>query len=157
MDPYARMNRSFFRSKRCLQMHESQGSSEELVVPSERSFGNVFAGVFALVGGYRMWRGHADAALWLGGSAVFVALAWWWPGPLRPLNRLWARFGALLHHIMTPLIMALMFFGVITPIGLLMRLLGKDPLRLQQEPGAASYWVPRSEAASREGAMKDQF
>jgi hypothetical protein len=53
--------------------------------------------------------------------------------------------------------MALMFFGVMTPIGLLMRVLGKDPLRLKKQPAAGSYWVPRSDLSSREGAMKDQF
>ena len=138
-------------------MHESLDRSHEVAVASERSFGNVFAGVFALLGAYRLWRGHADGYLWLVVSGVFLALAWLWTRPLQPLNRLWAQLGALLHKVMTPLIMGVMFFAVITPIGLLMRLLGKDLLRLRRDPAAASYWVPRETSASREGAMKDQF
>lgn len=138
-------------------MHESLDNSHELAVASERSFGNVFAGVFALLGAYRLWHGKADGYAWLAVAAVFLSLAWLWTRPLQPLNRLWARLGALLHRIVTPLMMGLMFFVVITPIGLAVRALGKDLLRLRRDPAAASYWVPREDSASREGAMKDQF
>jgi hypothetical protein len=138
-------------------MHESLDNSHELAVSSERSFGNVFAGVFALLGAYRLWHGKADGYAWLAVAAVFLSLAWLWTRPLQPLNRLWARLGALLHRIVTPLMMGLMFFVVITPIGLAVRALGKDLLRLRRDPAAASYWVPREDSASREGAMKDQF
>ena len=79
-----------------------------------------------------------------------------WTTRLAPLNRLWARFGAVLHDIVNPVIMGLLFVTSIVPIGLLMRLLGKDFLRLRRDPSAATYWIPCG-AAERPDAMKDQF
>ncbi|MDX2150924.1 MAG: SxtJ family membrane protein, partial [Bryobacteraceae bacterium] len=62
---------------------------------------------------------------------------------LTPLNRLWAKFGLLLHRLVSPVILAILFYGCITPIGYLMRLTGKDPLRLRFESDRQSYWIAR--------------
>ncbi|HMB48131.1 MAG TPA: SxtJ family membrane protein, partial [Afifellaceae bacterium] len=60
-----------------------------------------------------------------------------------PLNKLWMKFGLLLHNIVNPLVMGLLFFLTITPIALYFRISGKDPLKLRLEPDARSYWIDR--------------
>ena len=86
----------------------------------------------------RAWRGHGDGWLWLGLATLFAGLACFYPKPLHRLNAGWARFGALLHRMVTPVLMGLIFFAVLTPIGLLMRWLGKDLLGLRRDPVATS-------------------
>ena len=75
---------------------------------------------------------------------------------LHPLNRLWMRFGLLLHKVINPIVMGLLFYGTILPTGLVMRLRGKDLLRLKREPGAESYWIARTPGPAPE-TMRDQF
>jgi hypothetical protein len=124
---------------------------------SERNFGLVFAAVFALMGlaplvhagGVRLWP--------LPVAAAFLAVTAVRPGALAPLNRLWFRIGILLGKVMTPVMMGVLFFVVVTPVGLLMRLCGKDPLRLKREPAAKSYWLERSGLGLTAESLKDQF
>ncbi len=71
------------------------------------------------------------------------------------MNRLWTRFGLLIHAIVSPVVLGLLFYGVITPTGLIMRALGKDPLGLAYEPAAESYWIKRRPPAPE--TMRDQF
>jgi hypothetical protein len=80
-----------------------------------------------------------------------------WPAALRPLNRLWLRFGLLLYRVVNPVVMALVFYSTMVPIGLAMRLCGKDPLRLRREPDAASYWLEREPPGPLPATMKNQF
>lgn len=138
-------------------MHEPVDNSSPPALPTERNFGLVFAAAFSVLGGLRTWHGHGDGLVWFAVAAVFAAMAWLWPAPLRPLNLVWARLGALLHRIVTPALMGVIFFGVFAPMGVLMRLLGKDPLRLRRDPQATTYWLACPDARSRPGAMKDQF
>jgi hypothetical protein len=86
------------------------------------------------------------------GVITFVA-----PAVLAPLNRLWFRFGLVLHKIVSPLILALLFFVVITPIGLIMRLLRRRPLPLGCDRGAATYWTARASGLPAPGSMRKQF
>jgi hypothetical protein len=72
-------------------------------------------------------------------------------------NQLWLKFGLLLHRIVNPIIMAILFYGTILPIGLLMRALGKDPLRLKRDKNATSYWLTRSDERPPSEAMRQQF
>jgi len=76
--------------------------------------------------------------------AVLAALALVAPRALKPLNILWFRFGLLLHAIITPVVLGLMFFTVITPLGWLMRAFGKRPLSLGFDRTATSYWIHRT-------------
>lgn len=136
--------------------HESLDRKHDVATSSDRGFGLVFAGFLAIVAGFRMWGGHADFAWWLGGAGAFAALALFWTAPLAPLNRQWTRLGAALHAIVNPLLMGLIFALAIVPTGVILRLAGKDLLRLRRDPSARTYWVDR-EAAERPEAMKDQF
>jgi hypothetical protein len=140
-----------------MQTHESFDRPHDGAVPTERNFGFVFATVFVLVAAWRLWRGHADGYAALAVAGVFAALALWWHAPLVPLNKAWARFGVLLSMVMSPVVMALLYFGAVLPVGLLMRAFGKDPLRLRREPAAATYWIDRPAAEQRADAMRDQF
>ncbi|MBF0402265.1 MAG: hypothetical protein HQL90_16050 [Magnetococcales bacterium] len=110
---------------------------------SNRSFGLVFTVFFALIGLQPMLDGHGIRVWSLACAALFLLLALLQPERLTPLNNGWTRFGLLLHRITTPIVMAILFITILTPIGLLMRLLGKRPLALSYEPTAASYWVRR--------------
>jgi hypothetical protein len=86
------------------------------------------------------------------GLAALVA-----PATLAPLNRVWTRFGLLLHRIVSPIVLGIMFFLVVTPTGFVMRLLGKDPLRLRWDRDAGSYWIGREPPGPRPDTLTDQF
>lgn len=75
-------------------------------------------------------------------------------GALKPLNRLWLLIGMALHHVVTPLVMGLLFFVTLTPTALIMRALGKDPLRLRRDDAAASYWIRRPSPGPGTGSMR---
>jgi hypothetical protein len=140
-----------------MQTHESYDRKHDVVPSSERSFGLVFAGIFALVAGYRTWHGQPGGGWWIGLSGTFAVLALFWQAPLAPLNRFWAFVGRLLQSVVNPLLMGLIFLVAIVPTGLVLRLLGKDLLRLRRDPSATTYWIACHEQASRRDAMKDQF
>lgn len=126
-----------------------------------RSLGLLLA---ALIGGWGLWRGwHGGAAwwAWLAAAGTAAAAALWRPALLVPVTRAWLKLGDLLHGLVNPLVMLLLFVLVVTPTGLLMRLFGKDPLRLRLDRQAASYWIPRDDGQvdrqGRASSMKDQF
>jgi len=137
--------------------HERLVREETVRGSSDRSFGLVFAAVFAVIG---LWPllGDGGIRIWsLAISLVFLATAMLRPMLLAPLNRLWTRFGLLLHHVVNPIIMALLFYLVVTPTGLVMRALGKDILRLRFDRQAKSYWIERQPPGPAPEAMRDQF
>jgi len=137
--------------------HESFERVEIVEGPSNRSFGFVFAAVFSAIGfislfsskGVLIWAFVAGAAFAL--AAIVI------PVVLTPLNRLWLKFGILLHKIVSPIVLAIMFFVVITPIGIVMRLVGKDPLRLRLDKNTNSYWIERIPPGPAPESLKDQF
>jgi hypothetical protein len=90
-------------------------------------------------------------------AAVFAALALLWTAALAPLNKWWTKLGALLYHVVSPIVLGLLFYVTVTPIALLMRVLGKGPLRLRLDPNAASYWIDRTPRRGRTESMKNQF
>ncbi len=138
-------------------LHEDFSRQREVKAGSERSLGLVFAGVFAIVGLFPLWGGGAVRLWALIAAALLVALALVAPALLGPLNRVWFRFGQLLHRIVSPVIIGLLFFSTVTPTGLLMRLAGKDPLRLRFDPTAASYWIARQPPGPDAKTMRQQF
>ncbi len=124
---------------------------------SERSFGLVFAVVFALVCLLPLKDG-AEPRLWAGlVAAAFAVVSLAAPKLLKPLNKIWFLFGLLLHKIVSPLVMGLLFFVTVTPIALIMRALGKDPLKLRRDPAAASYWIARQPPGPEPESMRRQF
>jgi len=132
-------------------------SHKKVVAGSDRSFGLVFAGFFLLISLLPMIHGAAPRWWALGLAAAFAAAALLLPRLLHPLNLVWFKLGLLLHHVVNPVIMAVMFYGAILPMALLLRALDKDILRLKREPHAASYWIPREQPAPSPGSMSKQF
>ena len=94
-------------------------------------------------------------ALIVAAAFLFAALAL--PRVLAPLSRLWLRFGLLLHACISPIIMGLVFYTTVTPIGLVRRLLGQDPLRLRFDRDAVTYWIERHPAGPVPNTMPRQF
>ena len=126
---------------------------DEVKLSSNRSFGVVFFIVFLLIGLYPLLKGN-DLRIWsLVISFIFLALGLVNSKILTPLNRLWFKFGLLLGKFISPLIMGIIFFLVVTPIGIIMRLLKKDLLNLKYNK-KHTYWIDKSGPKSK---MKNQF
>jgi Saxitoxin biosynthesis operon protein SxtJ len=137
--------------------HESYHRTEEVAGSSNRSFGLVFSVVFAIIALLPLFHGGAIRLWSLGVAAAFAVLAFAAPQVLAPLNRLWFKLGLLLHTIVNPIVLGIMFYVVVTPTGLIMRLLGKDLLRLKRDPAAASYWIERTPPGPKPESLGDQF
>jgi hypothetical protein len=138
-------------------LHEDLAREDDVVGPSDRSFGLTIAAVCGVIGAVRLVLGHSYAEWWLAAAAALLTLAFAWPTALAPLNRLWLRLGLVLYKVMNPLVMGLVFFTTVVPIGLALRAFGKDPLRLRREPAAASYWIRREPPGPDPDTMKRQF
>jgi hypothetical protein len=134
--------------------------ADEHELPTPKSFGFTFAALFLIIAGWP-WAMRGDAPrYWALGLALFFALApFLAPRSLGPLNWLWFRFGMLLHGIVNPIIMALIYFAGILPIGLLLKAFRKDVLRLRWQPAdeLPSYWIQRVPPGPKHGSMLKQF
>lgn len=137
--------------------HERLADDGAVKASSDRSFGIVFAVVFAIIGLWPFLFGGTLRWWSLAVGAAFLAVALIRPGALAPLNRLWTKFGLLLNRLVSPLVMGLLFFVVITPFALVMRLAGKDLLRLKRDPDAKSYWVLREPPGPSPETIKNQY
>jgi hypothetical protein len=138
-------------------LHEDLSRDEDVVGASDRAFGLTIAGVCGLVGAVRLALGHHLAPWWLGAAGIALVIAVFRPAALAPLNRVWLRLGLVLYKVVNPVAMGLVFFTTVVPTGLIMRALGKDPLRLKRDPGAASYWIARDPPGPAPDTMKNQF
>jgi hypothetical protein len=131
---------------------------EEVQTSSNRSFGLVLGGAFIVLPLVFWWRRGGVLAPWpFAVAAIFLLLAAVRPAVLAPLNRLWTRFGLLLAKVTNPLMMAFIFFVVVTPVALVMRIFGKRPLRLGFEPAVRSYWIERRPPGPAPDTMTNQF
>jgi len=126
---------------------------DEIKISSNRSFGIVFFIVFLLIALYPLLKAN-DLRTWsLVISFIFLILGLTNSKILTPLNRLWFKFGLLLGRFISPIIMGIIFFLVVTPIGIIMRLLKKDLLNLKYNK-KKTYWIDKSGPKSK---MKNQF
>ena len=126
---------------------------DDIKISSNRSFGIVFFVFFLLIALYPLTYGGEIRAWSVIISLIFLALGLLNSKILAPLNKLWTKFGIFLGKIISPLIMGIIFFLVVTPIGLIMRLLGKDVLNLKYNKNN-SYWIEKDGPKSK---MKNQF
>tara|TARA_B100000029_G_scaffold484155_1_gene536044 strand:- start:398 stop:781 length:384 start_codon:yes stop_codon:yes gene_type:complete len=126
---------------------------DDIKISSNRSFGIVFFVVFLIIALYPLIN-EGEVRIWsLIISLVFLILGLINSKFLTPLNKLWFSFGLFLGKIVSPLIMGIIFFLVVTPTGFIMRALGKDLLNLKYNKNS-SYWIEKSETKSK---MKNQF
>jgi len=136
---------------------EGQRQAEKNAPGSDRNFGLTMAAVAAIAGSLPLLRGAAPHWIFLIVAAIFAALSLVAPRVLYPLNYIWFRFGLLLHHIISPLVIGAVFFLCVTPTGLIMRMLGKDVLSLRRRADLQSYWIVRDPPGPVPGTMTDQF
>ena len=126
---------------------------DEVKIGSNKSFGIVFFIVFLIIAIYPLLSQN-EIRLWsLIISIIFLILGLLNSKLLTPLNKIWFKFGILLGKIVSPLVMGLIFFFVVTPIGILMRILNKDLLNLKFNK-KATYWIEKNDPKSK---MKNQF
>ena len=126
---------------------------DDIKISSNRSFGIVFFIVFLLIALYPLTYG-GEIRIWsLIISTIFLILGLLNSKILTPLNKIWFKFGIFLGRIVSPLVMGIIFFLVVTPIGLIMRLLGKDLINLKYNNNK-SYWIEKKGPKSK---MKNQF
>ncbi len=126
----------------------------KIQIGTEKGFGVVFAIFFSLIGMYPVL--NAEGVHWwaLIVALILLYLAFFAPARLSIPNKLWFKLGLLLGAIVAPIVMALVYFIVVTPTGLIVKLFGKDLLRQKLDKGSKSYWIKRTQAV---GSMKDQF
>ncbi|MBO6946821.1 MAG: phage holin family protein [Rhodospirillales bacterium] len=138
-------------------MHESLKDKDEVQVGSEKSFGVVFAIVFAAVAFWPLVHGLPIRWWALIVAAFFLVAAYVAQPLLKPLNLLWFKFGLLLYKVVNPVVMGLLYYTTIVPTGLIMRMCGKDPLNRSFDRNAKTYWIERDPPGPEPESMKNQF
>jgi hypothetical protein len=137
--------------------HENFWRDEIVSSGSDRSFGLVMAAAFAVFALLNWWHvGRAWPVLAVV-AMFFLMAALYIPAALNPLNRAWLKLGLLLHKLISPIVIGVVFYGTVLPTGLIMRALGKDLLRLKLQPEAESYWIVRRPPGPAPKTMEDQF
>ena len=136
--------------------HESFVREEGTSPGSDRTFGLVMAGALGLLALLNFWH-HGRLWPWeMAIAALFLLAALLRPAMLHPFNRVWMKLGLLLHKIVNPIVMGLLFYGTIWPTGVIMRSRGRDLLRLKRELASDTYWIARPPGPAPE-TMRDQF
>jgi hypothetical protein len=126
-------------------------------LPSNRSFGWTFTGIFVLTGLYGAWRGGPELTallvLALATAVVTITRESW----LTPLNRAWMKLGELLGKVVSPVVLGAVFFAIFTPVGVLMRAFGRDTMCRRFEAAAKSYWVKRDPPGPADDSYRNMF
>ena len=123
-------------------------------ISSNRSFGLVFFFVFLIISFWPLID-EGQIRIWsIAIAIVFLILALMNSKLLTPLNKLWFKFGMVLGAIVAPIVMGIVFFLVVTPIGLVMKIMGKDLLNKKYDKKKRTYWIKREISI---GTMKRQF
>lgn len=127
-------------------------------LPSNRNFGFLFAGVCALLSAYAIY--HDDATVqgfgWLVASAIVGLITIISPNLLAPLNKAWMKLGDLMGKVISPLVLGVIFFVLITPIAIISRLFGRDELRLKKA-NVSTCWIDRAPPGPAGESFKNQF
>lgn len=124
---------------------------------SDRSFGILLSIVFLIIGLKPLLARQSLRGWCVAFSGLCLVVALVRPGVFKKANQLWIQLGMLLSRLVNPLIMGLLFVLVVVPTGLLLRLLGKDPLRLRFDTTLQSYWIERNPPGPEPESMSNQF
>lgn len=127
-------------------------------LPSNRIFGLFFTGVFAVLGLYGFWVVWPPILnkVFLTVSIILAAVTLLRPPLLNPLNRAWYQLGLFLGRVVSPIVLGILFFLLITPVALVIRIAGRDALRLRRKK-VESYWIDRSPPGPNADSFRDQF
>ena len=142
--------------------HEDLKRGHDVAGSSNRGFGLTVGGILLAIGAVRLvlhWQegvGWVTPAMMVIG-AVLVLLALTFADVLAPLNVAWTKLGLVMFSVISPVILGLLYFGVFTPFGLVLRATGHDPLRLKFDPDATTYWIERSPPGPDPKTMANQF
>ena len=137
--------------------HEDFSRTHEVKASSNRSFGWVFTAVFLIIAMWPLVSGGIVRWWSLFVAAAFALVTVAVPKTLALPKRLWLRFGLLLNRIISPVALAILFYIVVTPVGVLMRVLGKDNLRLRRDHLNTTYWIKREPPGPKPDSMNHQF
>jgi hypothetical protein len=118
-------------------------------LPSDRSFGWTFTAVFLIAAWFEPWC--------LALVALMTAMTLLSPQRLAPFKRVWMKFGDLLHRVVSPVVLGIIYFVVFTPVGVVMRLSGRDAMNRRFDSGLQSYWLPRTPPGPPENSFRDMF
>jgi hypothetical protein len=146
-------------NNRCLmQIHETVTSFRKISLGSNRKFGLAFGVLFAILGLWPVFH-QAGSPKWglIALSTAILAVALLRPLWLMPLNRGWFKLGLVLNRIAGPVVMAILFFGAVVPLGWYLRRKGEDLLRLKMNSQAGTYWIEREPPSRAPDSMKKQF
>ena len=139
-------------------MHEyTKNHALKIQSSSDRSFGLVFAGASIIVALFPLVLGEKIRLWWLAIGAAFLFLALFSPLILAPANRLWTNLGVVLHQLVSPIALGVVYYLAVVPTGLLMRVFDKDPLRLRFDSSLNSYWIDRSPPGPSADSLNNQF
>ena len=137
--------------------HEDYSRAHAVKGSSDKSFGLVFAAFFALIGLWPLIHGASPRWWVVAIGAAFLVVAFIRPSLLAAPNRWWMKFGLLLAKVVNPIVMGLVFYLTVTPTAAIMRMMGKDPLRLRYDRSAKSYWIERTPPGPSPETMSRQF
>lgn len=138
-------------------IHERVHADDDLAGPSNRKFGVSLGAILVAIAVFGLYFGRTWAWWVLALGVALLLLGLMWPVVLDPLNRGWMALGVVLFHVVNPVVMALIYVLTIVPMGLVMRWLGKDPLRLRRDHQATTYWIKRVPPGPAPKSMKNQF
>lgn len=146
---------SKFSARQAKPLREKQVNEAQVELPSNRKFGILFSLIFLILTGY-FYSQSGWALFFFGGCAlVFLAATALKPEALRPLNQLWMKLAFWLSKVMSPVVFGAIFFGLVAPYGVAMRLFGRDALRLKKN-SSESFWVARPQTNPQTN-FSDQF
>jgi large-conductance mechanosensitive channel len=141
-------------------LHENYRDEEPTEAGSDRAFGCTVGAILMLVGAAKLFIAGAIlpvASLIFAAGTLLLLLGLVAPRRLSALNRVWLKVGAVISKVVNPIVLALLFFVVVTPMAFIMRVAGKRPLRLAADRGAATYWIKREPPDGGSSNMRRQF
>jgi hypothetical protein len=141
-------------------LHQSYCDDEPAEAGGDRAFGCTVGSIFMVSGAAKMFAAGTlplVAFLIFAAGTLLLLLGIFAPSCLSELNRAWLKVGGALAKVMNPIVLALLFFVAVTPMALVMRMVGRRPLRLSPDPTAATYWIKREPPEGGASSMRRQF
>jgi hypothetical protein len=137
--------------------HEFGGHTFKPKTSGDRSFGIIIGLILLALAANSYWHAGARWPYYAGFGAAFLLAGWLRPELLAPVNLFWTKLGLLLGRIVHPIVLSVLFFLVVTPVGVLARLMGKDLLDLNRDKSATTYWIVRDPPGPTAESMHQQF
>ena len=141
-------------------LHENYRDEEPIAAGSDRAFGCTVGSILMVIGGAKAVAAGAlppITCLIIAVGGVILLLGILAPSRLSMLNKIWLKFGAVIAKVVNPIVLALLFFFVVTPMAFVARITGKRPLRLAPDHAVSSYWIYRDTPQGDASSMRRQF